>query len=206
MKKKEIVIIASMAVVFVALFAFVTISNAAGNPNKDNITVIAAPNQQEAMENDLFKVEEYVSPEIDGTNVAKDGLMTSNGFTDVYPATNANDGTCDAASYWEGPAGETAELTLNMKKKHNIHTVRLGLNPMSIWSKRTQTMSIEVSDDGENFTELVASADYKFDPNTGNEIIIDIPDVETQYVRLLITKNTGATSGQVAEFEVYSND
>lgn len=206
MKKKEIIVAAVLAVVLVAMFAFVKISGSASSPKKSNITVVTAPDQDEAMENEQFIVEEYVSPVIDGTNVALDGLMTSNGYTDVYPATNANDGTSDAASYWEGPAGETADLTLNMKKKHNIHTIRLSLNPMSIWSKRTQTLSIEVSDDGENFTELVASADYQFDPNTGNEVVIDIPDVETQYVKLIITKNTGATSGQVAEFEVYSND
>ena len=40
------------------------------------------------MENDAFKEEEYVAPEIDGTNVALDGRADANGFNDVYRAPN----------------------------------------------------------------------------------------------------------------------
>lgn len=41
---------------------------------------------------------------------------------------------------------------------------------------------------------------------TGNEITLPFDAVKAQYVRVTITKNTGAKGGQVAEFEIYSND
>lgn len=206
MKKSSLIITAVLLTVFVALQIFVGAANSPVKSSGDNISVVTAPDQDAAMENEQFTVVEYVPPTIEGTNIALDGHCEANGFNDVYMATCANDGTRDAGSYWEGPAGEEAILTLNMKGAYNIHTIRLGLNPLVIWGKRTQTMSISISDDGENFTELVASADYQFDPDTGNEVVIDIEDVKTQYVRLNITKNTGAVSGQIAEFEVYTND
>ena len=51
-----------------------------------------------------------------------------------------------------------------------------------------------------------SSATYDFDPKTGNEITLPFDAVKAQYVRVTITKNTGAKGGQVAEFEIYSND
>lgn len=206
MKKKSLVIIAILLTLFIAMQVFVSATNSPVKSTGGNVSVVTAPEQDAAMEHEEFTVVEYVPPTMEGTNVALDGHCEANGFNDVYPATGANDGSRDAGSYWEGPAGKESILTLNMKESYNIHTIRLALNPQVIWGKRTQTMSISVSDDGENFTELVPMADYEFDPDTGNEVVIDIDDVKTQYVRLNITKNTGATAGQIAEIEVYSND
>lgn len=207
MKKKFIIIIVCLAVVFAGMRAVVAVGNSPVHMSDKNLTVVTAPDQEEAMENELFKVEEYVAPEIEGTNVALDGRADANGFTDVYRAPNAIDGSREAGAYWEGPKGEDAILTVNLKEAYNIHSIVVGLNPATIWGKRTQTFSISISDDGENFTDLVPSADYEFDPKTGNQVVIDnFDEVKTQYVRITITKNTGATSGQVAEFEVYTND
>ena len=65
---------------------------------------------------------------------------------------------------------------------------------------------IEASDDGQNYTEVIPSTDYDFDPKTGNQVVIDIDNVKMQYIRLTFTKNTGAVAGQIAELEVYTND
>lgn len=207
MKKSGIIIIVILAVVLVGMGAFVkTNTTSVSNTPKGDVKLVTAPDQEEAMENQNFTEAVYVPPVIEGKNVALDGLLDANGYTDVYPATNANDGSSKGGSYWEGPATGDSILTLNLKKKISIYKIRLTLNPVSLWAKRTQTLSISISDDGKNFTELVPSADYKFDPKTGNETIIDFDEVKTQYVRLTITNNTGAKGGQVAEFEVYSKE
>ena len=208
MKKKGIIIIAILAVVLIAMQIFVNVGNSSAKMTKKNLTVVKTPDQEEAMENDQFKVKEYKSPTIEGKNVALNAIASDNGYTDVYPASQAVDGRRESSSYWEGPSDKDESIiTVNMKKAYNIHTIRIGLNPDPIWGPRTQTLSISVSEDGKKYTELVPSKDYEFDPNTGNEIVIsDFKETKAQYVKVSITKNTGAKGGQIAELEVYSKD
>ena len=206
MNKKGIIIASILLVIGLLINGFVTAGSKDVKVNGKNLQVVTAPEQKEAMENDNFTIAEYVPEVIEGTNVARKGHCEANGYNDVYPATYANDGTAEGTSYWEGPAGKEAILTCDLKQEFNIHTIKLAINPMPIWAKRTQTMSISISDDGENFKEIIPSSDYKFDPKTGNVVVIHIDEVKAKYVRLNITKNTGATSGQIGEIEVYSND
>lgn len=135
-----------------------------------------------------------------------DGKASANGYTDVYTPVYANDGDRNTTSYWEGGGTGKDELTIDLKKAYNVHTVRIGLNPATIWGPRKQTLSISVSEDGKTYKDVVPSATYDFDPKTGNEITLPFDAVKAQYVRVTITKNTGAKGGQVAEFEIYSND
>jgi len=74
---------------------------------------------------------------------------------------------------------------------------------MAIWGKRTQTLAVQISDDGENFTPLAREKQYTFDPDTGNEVQILFDDTQARYVELVFTENSGAGGGQVAEFEIY---
>lgn len=205
MKKKFIIIIGCLAVVCAVMSAVVAVGNSSVKMSNKNLTVVTAPDQKEAMENDAFKEEEYVAPEIDGTNVALDGRADANGFNDVYRAPNIIDGS--RLTYWEGPQNEESQIiSVDLKDSYTIHTVVVGLNPAQIWGKRTQTFKIEASDDGQNYTEVIPSTDYDFDPKTGNQVVIDIDNVKMQYIRLTFTKNTGAVAGQIAELEVYTND
>ena len=205
MKKKFIIIIGCLAVVCAVMSAVVAVGNSSVKMSNKNLTVVTAPDQKEAMENDAFKEEEYVAPEIDGTNVALDGRADANGFNDVYRAQNIIDGS--RLTYWEGSQNEESQIiSVDLKDSYTIHTVVVGLNPAQIWGKRTQTFKIEASDDGQNYTEVIPSKDYDFDPKTGNQVIIDIDNVKMQYIRLTFTKNTGAVAGQIAELEVYTND
>lgn len=207
MKKKGIIIIVALLVLFVVMQALIIVGNSSGNSGGD-ITVVTAPEQNEAMENELFTIAEFEMPEIEGKNVALNKRALDNGYNDVYDASLAVDGLTASASYWEGSSEQdVSTLTVNLKEKYNIHTMVIKLNPDPIWGKRTQTLSISVSNDGKEYTELVASADYDFDPNTGNLVVIDgFEETEAQYVQVNITANTGATAGQIAELEVYSND
>ncbi|MBE5957516.1 MAG: discoidin domain-containing protein [Lachnospiraceae bacterium] len=206
MNKKGIIVAIILLVVALGINCFVAAGNKEAKMDEKNLQIVTAPDQKEAQENEQFTIAEYVPEEIPGTNVARKGHCEANGYNDVYPATYANDGSPEGTSYWEGPAGEEAILTCDLKEAFNIHTIKMALNPMPIWAKRTQTMSISVSEDGENFKEILPSADYVFDPKAGNEVVVHIDEVKAKYVRLNITKNTGATSGQIAELEVYSND
>lgn len=210
MKKKNIILIAILTVVLVGMLIFVNVGNSSVKMSDNNLTKVTAPDQEEAMENEMFTVKIYKSPEIKGTNVAKDARATANGYTDVYPAAEAVNGSADGGSYWEGPSDkEESILTVNLKKAYNIHTIRLKLNPNAIWGKRTQTFKIEVSNDGKSYTELVPLADFVFDPEKGNEVVLDsakFKETKAKFVKVTITKNTGAKAGQIAELEVYTND
>ena len=68
----------------------------------------------------------------------------------------------------------------------------------------TQTISVKISNDGDNFEDLIEAKQYTFDPDTGNEVQMHFDEIKTRYVQLVFTENSGAGGGQVAEFEIYS--
>lgn len=207
MKKIMIAVVMCLAIIFVGMRGIITFGSADVNMKKDNLTQVTAPDQKEAQANEAFTVEEYVPPVIEGTNVALEGKATANAFNDVYEAKFANDGNRKGSSYWEGSTTEKENsLTIELKDSHKVNTVVVALSPVAIWSKRTQTMSVSVSEDGKNFTDIAPSADCVFDPKTGNQVVIDAKNVSAKFVKVSITKNTGAAGGQIAELEVYSKD
>ena len=75
MKKKFIIIIGCLAVVCAVMSAVVAVGNSSVKMSNKNLTVVTAPDQKEAMENDAFKEEEYVAPGIDGTNVTEEQMQ-----------------------------------------------------------------------------------------------------------------------------------
>ncbi|MDF2538986.1 MAG: coagulation factor 5/8 type domain protein [Herbinix sp.] len=170
----------------------------------ENVTTVSAPDQTEAQIHPDFIKEEFVMVLPEGVNIAAKKPIKANAFTDVYAENRANDGSTDGSSYWEGTSEYPNLLTVDLENPAKIQTVRVALNPLSIWGKRTQTIAVNISSDGENFTELVKMKQYTFDPDEGNQIQIPFDEVETRYVQLVFTENSGAVGGQVAEFEVYS--
>jgi hypothetical protein len=65
---------------------------------------------------------------------------------------------------------------------------------------------VQGSTDGANFSTVVGSAGYTFNPATGNTATITFPAAATvRYVRLNFTANTGWPAGQVSEFQVYNS-
>jgi len=170
----------------------------------ENAIVVTAPDQTEAEEHPDFIKKEFALVLPEGENIAVDKKIDDNGHADVYVAKKAIDGKADGSSYWEGKAGYPNTLTVDLEAPTSIHAIRLALNPLAIWGMRTQTVAVNISADGENFEELVKSEQYTFDPDTGNQIQIAFDDIETRYVQLVITENSGANAGQIAEFEIYS--
>lgn len=203
--KKAIIGILLIALVAVNGYHLWYVKNApAGQIAEEDLVIVKAPEQTQAMQHEYFYVEEYVSVLPDGTNIAPEGKISSNGYTDVYLERKAIDGKTEGPSYWEGkPDNYPNELTVTFAETRTIHAIRLALNPKSIWGKRIQTFAVNYTDAAGEQKQLLASADYEFDPNRGNEVILEFADTEVTSVTLVITNNTGATGGQVAEFEIY---
>ncbi|MFD0201733.1 MULTISPECIES: discoidin domain-containing protein [Saccharothrix] len=126
---------------------------------------------------------------------------TASSHTDVYQASNAGDG--NQATYWESannafPQWLRADLGAALK----VDRVVLKL-PTAGWGARTQTLAVQHSTDGQNFGDLVPSAQYAFTPTANNTVTIQFTATTTRYVRLLISGNTAWPAGQVSEFEVH---
>ena len=137
-----------------------------------------------------------------GTNLALGKTMTSSGVSQNYGPGNANDG--DQSSYWESTNNAFPQwLQVDLGSSVSVNQVVLKLPPATAWSTRTETLTVQGSTDNSNFSTLVASAGYTFNPSTGNTVTVAVPTVTTRYVRLLITANTGWPAGQISEFEVY---
>lgn len=138
-----------------------------------------------------------------GANLALKKPVTVSSHTQIYRAENANDG--NVLTYWEAsPRSYPNLLTVDLGNTYTVRSVVIKLNPDRIWAKRTQTLALLGSVDGADYVTLVDSAVYTFDPATGNTVTINFAAAEARYLRLVFTANSGATGGQVAELEVYS--
>jgi hypothetical protein len=117
-----------------------------------------------------------------------------------YTAPNAADG--NQATYWES-TNNVFPQWIQADLGASLATNRLVLKLPTGWEARTQTLTVQQSTNGSTFSDLVASAGYRFDPASGNTVTITFASVTTRYVRLNITANTGWPAGQLSEFEVY---
>ncbi|MEY9967954.1 hypothetical protein ABIA33_006034 [Streptacidiphilus sp. MAP12-16] len=135
------------------------------------------------------------------SNLALGKAMSASGVSQTYAASNANDG--DQSTYWESTNSAFPQwLQVDLGASVSVNKVVLKL-PVSGWGARTQTLSVQDSTDGTNFSTLVASAGYTFDPASNNTVTISFTAATTRFVRLLITANTVWPAGQISEFEVY---
>ncbi|PZG07007.1 Secreted glycosyl hydrolase [Micromonospora craterilacus] len=136
-----------------------------------------------------------------GTNLAAGKPATASSMVHVFAAANAVDD--DVTTYWEGaPGAYPSTLTVALGANASITAIVVKLNPDPAWGPRTQTFSVlgrEQSASG--FSTLVGSANYSFSPTSSNTVTIPVSATAAD-VRLQFTANTGASNGQVAEFQV----
>lgn len=132
--------------------------------------------------------------------VGKKATGSSNIY-EFYPM-NAVDGK--TATYWEGGTNSYPDsVTVDLKKETDLKALVIKLNPNRIWPARTQTIEVQLSSDGENYDTAVPAASCRFDPvANGNSISIPLGG-SARFVRLIITANSGAGAGQIAELEIY---
>ena len=167
------------------------------------VTILPAPEQTKAERPPCFPdpADDYI-PLPESANLAQGKPALSGKHADVYVIKNVNDGKTD--TYWESK-GFPAEITFDLQGSFTVSTVAVCLNPSSIWEPRIQEIAVQVSRDGETFTEAAAAEKYQFDAATGNRIRIDFDAVEAAYVKVIFTLNSSSRTGgaQAAEICVY---
>jgi hypothetical protein len=138
------------------------------------------------------------------TNLALNQLTSASGYTQTYVPGNATDG--NTSTYWESTNSAFPQwLQVDLGAAKSFSRIVLDLPPASSWSTRTQTLSVQGSTDGSSFSTIVGSANYTFNPSTGNTVTITFPSASYRYVRLNITANTGWPAGQISEVQVWTS-
>ena len=137
------------------------------------------------------------------TNLALGAIMTASGSAQSYVPSNTNDG--NTSTYWESTNNAFPQwLEADLGSARTVGSITLDLPPSGSWATRTQTLAVSGSTDGSTWTTLAGSANYTFDPSTGNTVTISLPSaVSERYLRLNFTANTGWPAGQVSEFEIF---
>ncbi|MFJ3502569.1 discoidin domain-containing protein [Streptomyces sp. NPDC090135] len=133
-------------------------------------------------------------------NLAAGRTLTASSHTEVYAAGNANDG--NKATYWESRNNELPQW-LRADLGSSVRVDRVVLRLPDNWGARSQTLKIQGSDNGTDFTDLTASKAYEFAPSAQNTVTIPFGATTTRYVRVLVTANTVQPAAQLSELEVY---
>ncbi|MFG2839985.1 discoidin domain-containing protein [Streptomyces zaomyceticus] len=133
-------------------------------------------------------------------NLAAGKTLTASSHTEVYAAPNANDG--NRASYWES-GNNTLPQWLQADLGAAVAVNRVVLRLPAGWGARSQTLKIQGSTNGTEFTDLTASRAYAFDPGNDNTATITLDSTTTRYLRVLVTANTVQPAAQISELEIY---
>ncbi|HEV2633612.1 MAG TPA: choice-of-anchor D domain-containing protein [Actinocrinis sp.] len=137
------------------------------------------------------------------TDIAAGQPATASSSNSPYVASNLTD--ADPSTYWESANGTfPAWAQVDLGQNYSVGQIELKLPPATAWAARTETLSVQGSTDGTNFTTLVGSAGYTFDPTADNNTVtIPFSAATARYVRVNITANSGWTAGQLSDFEVF---
>ncbi|MFF7236523.1 discoidin domain-containing protein [Streptomyces collinus] len=138
-----------------------------------------------------------------GRNLAKGRPATATGSQDVYTPGKAVDG--DAGSYWESANNAFPQAwTVDLGSSSAVRRLVLKLPPSAAWGARTQTITVLGSTDGSNYSTVLGSQGYRFDPATGNTATVSLPaGTNLRYLRLSVGANTGWPAAQFGEVEAY---
>ena len=132
-------------------------------------------------------------------------VIDSTEYFDVYGPTNLVDGNVN--TYWETAPSDCdgAFLIVDLAGEYSVSNIVMHLPPLLTWEVRTQQIEISVSLNGTDWTTIVESTEYTFDPSTGsvNSITLETP-VQARYVRLTWSTNSSTRYGaQLSELYVY---
>ncbi|MEY9890223.1 hypothetical protein ABIA31_003881 [Catenulispora sp. MAP5-51] len=137
------------------------------------------------------------------TNLALNKPTTASGTTQNYGPGNAVDG--NTSSYWESTDNSFPQwIQVDLGASASVGRIVMDLPPSSAWGTRTQTIQIQGSTDGTNYTTLQPSQGYTFNPSTGNTASVTFTAANVRYVKLTFTANTGWPAGQLSELQVFS--
>jgi len=138
------------------------------------------------------------------TNLALNQPVTASGYTQGYVPANAVDG--NTSTYWESTDNAFPQwFQVDLGSATSVSRIVMDLPPSTAWGTRTQTVTVQGSTDGTNYTTLAASAGYTFNPATGNTATITFPATTDRYIKLTFTANTGWPAGQLSELQVFNS-
>ncbi|MEV4555624.1 discoidin domain-containing protein [Kitasatospora sp. NPDC049285] len=174
----------------------VTIDFAATSARYVRVNITANTGWQAAQ---ISEFEVYGASSASG-NLLAGRTFTASGNSQTYVAANVGDG--NTSTYWES-VNNAFPQWIQGDLGSAVPVNKLVMKLPSGWGARTQTLKVQGSTDGTNFTDLVASAGYAFDPASGNTVTLNMSTATTRYVRLTFTANTAWPAGQLAELEAY---
>jgi len=138
------------------------------------------------------------------TNLALNQPVTASGYTQNYAPANAVDG--NTSTYWESTNNAFPQwFQVDLGSATSVSRIVMDLPPSTAWATRTQTITVQGSTDGTNYTTLAASAGYTFNPATGNTATITFPASSVRYLKLTFTANTGWPAGQLSELQAFTS-
>ncbi|MFG2342543.1 discoidin domain-containing protein [Streptomyces phaeochromogenes] len=133
-------------------------------------------------------------------NLARGRTLTAASHHETYVPANAADG--NKATYWESRNNDLPQW-IQADLASSVRVDRVVLRLPDGWGARSQTLKIQGSANGSDFSDLTASKAYAFAPGDGNSVTISFDPTTTRYVRVLVTANTGQPAAQLSELEVY---
>ncbi|MFE4667236.1 discoidin domain-containing protein [Streptomyces sp. NPDC056716] len=133
-------------------------------------------------------------------DLARGKRLTASSAAAGHGAGTAAD--ADQSSYWQSGGDDSAPwIQTDLGAALAVNRVVMKL-PAS-FDARTQSLKVQGSTDGKHHSDLVAGADYQFDPDQGNQATISFDTTTTRYVRLALTGESKESGGQLGEIEVY---
>jgi len=140
-------------------------------------------------------------PEPTNVDFALGGSVSATSFIQNYVPANIDDG--NTSSYWESdPNAFPQRLRLTLRSPETIARMVLSLPPVSDWNSRTQTITIQGSAGGAEFT-IRGQAGYLFNAATGDTVTITFPAVRVSAIDLDFIANSGWYAAQLSEIAVY---
>ncbi|HEX7304771.1 discoidin domain-containing protein [Lentzea sp.] len=137
------------------------------------------------------------------TDLAAGRATAQSSQTQNYGSDNVVDG--DPGSYWESANNAFPQwVQVDLGSAAAVRRAVLTLPPNPAWGRRTQTLTVQGSTDGQSFGTLVGSAGYVFDPATGNAVTITLPGTGVRYLRLSFSGNTGWPAAQLSGVRLYA--
>ena len=136
------------------------------------------------------------------TDLAAGEPTSESSHNQTYSSSAVTDG--NQSSYWESANSAFPQwVQVDLGSAQSASRVVLQL-PAS-WGARTQTLSLQGSTDNSAFTTVKGSADYSFDPTTGNTVTLTFPATTQRYFRVAVTANSGWPAAQLSEFQVWNS-
>ncbi|GAA4226915.1 CARDB domain-containing protein [Streptosporangium album] len=138
-----------------------------------------------------------------GPNLSPGKATQASSSTAEYAVSAINDG--DQNTYWESGNNSFPQWArIDLGTATSVDQIVLKVPAPTAWQTRTQTLSVQGGADGSTYSTVVASANYTFNPATGNTVTINFGAATHRYWRVNVTANTGWPAAQISEFEIYA--